>query len=311
MGVRKPGSFGGKFGHGEKRSFGGKSSHGDKLSFGGKLGCGDKLDFGGKSCRDTVGGKSLGAGAGTGLGHQRQEKSQRQQYLLSGNGGVRQRRGKYQVCHVFGHWARECQISDILEQRGGDGMRACVNAPEQVAAGSRCRGGGDKVHKVQVTSAVETALSTSVDEVVEQLYNVKAIEVETGSAVQSEPQKVAGVSVSVSPSGRLSRAAAAGGDHVMSTVAAGSMTSRADGTYQQRPWDRSRSASPEYPMEDISGKVAIVATSVNEVLQQLSSLTQVVCDMRGCVYGGSGGVDERGTSTPGDSLSTACLVLVP
>ena len=133
---------------------------------------------------------------------------------------------------------------------------------------------------------------------------MNAVEVETGSAVQSEPQKVAGVSVSVSPSGRLSRAAAAGGDHVMSTVAAGSMTSRADGTYQQRPWDRSRSASPEYPMEDISGKVAIVATSVNEVLQQLSSLTQVVCDMRGCVYGGSGGVDERGTSTPGDSLSS-------
>ena len=57
-------------------------------------------------------------------------------------------------------------------------------------------------------------------------------------------------------------------------------------------------------MEDISGKVAVVATSVNEVLQQLSSLTQVVCDMHGCVYGGSGGVDERGTITPGDSLSS-------
>ena len=54
-------------------------------------------------------------------------------------------------------------------------------------------------------------------------------------------------------------------------------------------------------------KVAIGATSVNEVLQQLSSLTQVVCDMRGCVYGG--GVHERGTSTPGDSLSSVGFIV--
>ena len=87
---------------------------------------------------------------------------------------MRQRRGKYQECHVFGHWARECQISDILEQRGGDGVRECVNTSEQVAAGSGC-GDGDKVQQVQVPSAVETALSTSVDEVVEQLYSVKAV----------------------------------------------------------------------------------------------------------------------------------------
>ena len=46
-GVRKPGSFGGKFGHG------------------------DKLGFGGKFCHDTVGGKSQEAGADTGLGVQR------------------------------------------------------------------------------------------------------------------------------------------------------------------------------------------------------------------------------------------------
>ena len=45
------------------------------------------------------------------------------------------RRGKYQECHVFGHWACECHVRDILEQRGGDGVRACVNVPEQVAAG--------------------------------------------------------------------------------------------------------------------------------------------------------------------------------
>ena len=89
-------------------------------------------------------------------------------------------------------------------------MSVCVNVPEQVAAGSRCRGSGDKVHQVQVPSAVETALSTSVDKVVEQLYSVNAVEVETGSAVQSEPQKVAGVSVSVSTR-RLSAATATRG----------------------------------------------------------------------------------------------------
>ena len=117
-------------------------------------------------------------------------------------------------------------------------MRACVNAPEQVAAGSRCRGGGDKVHKVQVPSAVETALSTSVDKVVEQLYSVNAVEVETGSAVQSEPQKVAGVSVSVSTR-RLSAATATRGtggirscaSHAHQSDGAGSVANVSDVSY--------------------------------------------------------------------------------
>ena len=162
-----------------------------------------------------------------------------------------------------------------MEQRGGDGVCACVNVPEQVAAGSRCRGGGDKV---QVPSAVETALSTSVFTVVEQLYSVNAVEVETGSAVQSEPQKVAGVRLSVSTR-RLSAATA--------TWGTGGITSCASPAHQ------SYGVGSVANVSHVS-KVAIGATSVNEVLQQLSSLTQVGCDMRGCVCVGCGGVHERG-----------------
>ena len=93
---------------------------------------------------------------------------------------------------------------------------------------------------------------------------------------------------------------------VVVAAAAGSTTSSRSEDTEQRSGDRSKSASPAYPQEDMVGKVAIVATSVNDVLQQLSSLTQVVWEMHGRVYDSGGRVHVQ-DSTPDDSLSSVGL----